>query len=115
MSLANEPNDVSGMYEIAFDEANHNTAPVRILKGKFKDFVYKYGTIQVGDFEEEDENVPLKYDYELLEAPESYEVEDEDAEQLQFEQLIGDVLYDIIVNSSTVKEATDGNRDNDTE
>lgn len=115
MSVTDESNDMSGMYEIAFDEANHSNAPVRILKGKFKNFVYKYGTIQVGDFEEDAEDVPLKYDYELLEAPEGYEVEDEEAEQHEFEQLLGDVLYDIIVNSSTVKEAKDGNRNNDTE
>ena len=37
----------------------------------------------------------------------------EDAEKLQFEQLIGDILYDIIVNSDTVREALDGNRNND--
>ena len=113
MSLVNEPNDVTGMYEIIFDEKNHYTAPVRILEGTFKDFVYKYGTIQVGDFNDEDSDIPLKYDYELIEAPESYVVDDEEAEQLQFEQLIGDILYDIIVNSDTVKEATNGNRNND--
>jgi len=116
MSLPNEPNDVAGMYELVFDEANHNTAPVRILEGKFKNFVYKYGTIQVGDFEEEDSEVPLKYDYELIEAPAEYDVTDEEhesAEQAEFEQFIGDILYDIIVNSDTVKEATNGNRNND--
>ena len=114
MSLSNEPNDVSGMYELIFDES-HNTAPVRILEGKFKNFVYKYITIQVGDFEEEDSEVPLKYNYELLEAPAEYEVTDEEhesAEQVEFENFIGDILYDIIVNSYTVKEAN-GNRNND--
>lgn len=107
MNQVNEPKDVSGMYELIFDE-NHKTAPVRILEGKFKNFVYKYLTIQVGDFEEEDSEVPLKYNYELLEAPEEYQITDKDhesAEQAEFEQFIGDILYDIIVNSETVKEA----------
>jgi len=117
MSLPNEPNDVTGLYEIIFDEKNHSTAPVRILEGTFKDFVYKYGAIQVGDFNEDDSDVPLKYEYELLEAPESYALtldpDHESEEQNQFEQLIGDVLYDIIVNSDTVKEATNGNRNDD--
>ena len=113
MSLPNEHNDVSGMYEVFLNEKHHHTAPIRVLKGTFKDFVYKYGEVKVGDFEKEDQDVPLKFDYELLEAPESYTTEDEDAEKLQFEQLIGDILYDIIVNSDTVREALDGNRNND--
>lgn len=113
MSLVNEPNDVTGMYEVLFNTDN-DTAPVRVLEGTFKDFVYKYGAIQVGEFDKDDSDVPLKYEYTLLEAPESYEVDDEEAEQVQFEQLIGDILYDIIVNSDTVKEAKDGNRNNDT-
>lgn len=112
MSLSNEPNDVTGMYEVLFNTDN-DTAPVRVLEGTFKDFVYKYGAIQVGEFDKDDSDVPLKYEYTLLEAPESYEVDDEEAEQDQFEQLIGDILYDIIVNSDTVKEALDGNRNND--
>ena len=113
MSLVNEHNDVTGMYEVLFNTDN-DTAPVRVLEGTFKDFVYKYGAIQVGEFDKDDSDVPLKYEYTLLEAPESYEVDDEEAEQVQFEQLIGDILYDIIVNSDTVKEAKDGNRNNDT-
>ena len=112
MSLVNEPNDVTGMYEVLFNTEN-DTAPVRILEGTFKDFVYKYGAIQVGKFEGDPSDVPLKFEYTLLEAPESYEVDEEEAEQLQFEQLCGDILYDIIVNSDTVKDAKDGNRNND--
>ena len=115
MSLVNEPNDVSGMYELIFED-NQDTAPVRIIEGKFKNFVYKYGTIQVGNFDENADDIPLKYDYELLEAPAEYEVTDEEhesAEQAEFEQFIGDILYDIIVNSDTVKEATNGNRNDD--
>lgn len=115
MTHQNEPKDVKGMYELIFDES-HNTAPVRILEGKFKNFVYKYGTIQVGNFEEEDSEVPLRYDYELLEAPEDYNIVDEDheaTEKTEFEQFIGNILYDIIVNSETVKEATNGNRNDD--
>ena len=105
MSLLNEPNDVTGMYEVIYKTGN-DTTPVRILEGKFKDFVYKYGKIQVGDFKKKDYDVPLKYEYDLLEAPGNYKVNDEDAEKFEFEQFIGDILYDIIVNSDTVKEAT---------
>ena len=112
MSMVNEPNDVTGLYEVLYNTGK-DTAPVRILEGTFKDFVYKYGKVQVGKFENNSKDVPFKYDYELLEAPESYKVDDEDSEKFQFEQLIGDILYDIIVNSDTVKEANNGNREND--
>lgn len=112
MSLLNEPNDVTGMYEVIYNTDN-DTTPVRILEGKFKNFVYKYGKIQVGEFNDNDSDVPLKYEYDLLEAPSTYEIDNEDNEKLEFEHLIGDVLYDIIVNSKNVKEAN-GDRNDDT-
>lgn len=105
------------MYEIAFDETNHMTSPIRITEGKFKDFVYRYGTVNVGEFNDNDNDVPFKYEYNLIEVPASYSLdissEQELADQHEFEHLIGDVLYDIIVNSKKVREV-DGNRDNNT-
>ena len=65
MLIANEPSDVTGMYEVLFNTEN-DTAPVRVLEGTFKDFVYKYGAIQVGEFEGDPSDVPLKYEYTLL-------------------------------------------------
>ncbi len=99
-------NEATGKYEVIFTEEKDDTAHVRVLEGKFKDFVYKYGTVSVS---EEEDTANLSYDYTLLEVPAEYTYEDEAAEQEEFENFIGDVLYDIIVNSDNIKEATDGN------
>lgn len=100
-------------YQVDPQTSETGTAPIRILEGKFVDFVYRYGEIKVGTTENENGDLPLIYDYVLLEAPESFETKDEDADHKEFEQVIGDVLYDIIVNESG--RIGNDNRNNDTE
>ena len=87
-------------YQVNSQTNEKDTAPIRILEGKFVDFVYRYGAIKVGTTENEDGNLPLVFDYVLLEAPESFQTKDEEADHKEFEQVIGDVLYDIIVNET---------------
>jgi len=87
-------------YEVFFVDAEEN-AWIRILEGKFKGFVYNYDVVKVGDFEDEDaESVPLTYSYELREAPSTFETNDEESDKKEFEKVIGDVLYNIIVASA---------------
>jgi len=102
--------NITDKYEI-INNTENDTSPIRLIQGKFINFVYKYGAVKVGSFEEDD--VPVTFEYDLLEAPTSYITEDEDAEKIEFENLIGDILVDIIINSKDVKE-TNGNRNNNT-
>ena len=97
----------SNKYEVMFNP-NEETALVRITAGKFNDFVYQYKRVSVGDFEEENSEVKLSFEYELKSAPESYVYEDEEADKKEFEHTIGDVLFDIITNSDKVKEVING-------
>jgi hypothetical protein len=88
-------------YEVIFDP-QQDTALIRITEGKFQDFVFKYGNVSVGD--DEAETFPVQFNYELKSAPDTYEYIDEQADKLEFEQTLGDILYDIIVNTNKVKE-----------
>lgn len=97
---------MTGKYEAIFSP-DHDTALIRIIEGKFVNFVYQYGNVKLGD--PEAETFDLSFDYTLNEAPESYELENEEEEQKEFEQIIGDILYDIIVNSDKVKESSASN------
>lgn len=99
---------MTSKYELIFDNAE-DTALVRITEGKFTNFVYQYLEVGVND-EEEDGSLPVKFSYSLKQAPESYTYEDEEADKKEFETIIGDILYDIVVNSNKVREAS-GNND----
>ena len=97
---------MTSKYEAIFTP-EQDTALIRITDGKFTNFVYQYGNVRVGD--ESAETFDLSFDYTLHEAPESYKLENEEEEQKEFEQVIGDILYDIIVNSDKVKESSASN------
>ena len=101
---------MTNKYEVMFS-AEQETARIRILEGKFADFIYLYKNVRLGDVASEDDEVQLSFTYELQVAPESYEYEDEEADKKEFEHTIGDILYDIIVNSDKVKESVDGSDD----
>ena len=100
--------EMTNKYEVIFSKESEN-ALIRITEGKFKDFVYHYNEVSIGE-EESDGGLPIKFSYDLKEAPETYEYVDEDKEKNEFESVISDILYDIVVNSSKVKEV-DGNHD----
>jgi hypothetical protein len=100
-------------YEVIFTEEKE-TARIRITKGKFINFVYSYDKVSMNDPSEDDE-LKLSFNYELIEAPESYEYEDEEADKAEFEETIGDILYDIIVNTDKIqeKDGTDNTKQSD--
>ena len=60
--------------------------------GKYQGIVYKYGKVSFGNEEDEDGNLPLKFEWQILDSnglPKELMGED-------FFNLIGDVLYDIL-------------------
>ena len=110
---------IGSKYKVLFDSMNNpkeQIAPVKILDGKYKGMIYSYGMVQViPKFESfanvmDDDELVLKFEYNVMkESP----VEDDRSEEL--ENLLGDVLMDIIINSDTSggrigSERTDNNR-----
>lgn len=82
-------------------EKTSDTSLVMIQEGYFEGFTYHYGVVsfQEDDDADPEENGVLSYDYVLVEVPEEYEVTDEAKEQVDFENLIGEILVDIIINN----------------
>lgn len=101
---------MTNKYEVIFDK-KEDTALIRITDGKFINFVFQFGEVSIGN-EESDGSLPINFTYDLKEAPESYTYENEEAEKAEFENLIGDILYDIVVNTNKVN-TIDGNNDTD--
>ena len=102
----------SNNYEVVFRSKDEN-ALIRVVRGKFANFVYEYGQVSIDDESEED--IKVSFTYELKEAPATYKYEDEAAEKAEFEQVIGNTLYDIVVNTDKVKEVdgTDNTKQSD--
>ena len=96
--------DVTGKYEVMFDpNVPEGTSPIRILEGKFRNFVYRYDTVAMEEHKDGN-SLNVQYNYTLIEVPTSYNVVNEEAEKSEFENFIGDIVYDIIVNTDKVKE-----------
>ena len=84
------------------NNADEQIAPVKILDGQYKGMLYSYGMVQiVPKFESfanvmDDDELTLKFEYNVMkESP----VEDDKSKEL--ENLLGDILMDIIINSDT--------------
>ena len=104
MSRLDDEN-IGSKYKVLFNDMNNadeQIAPVKILDGQYKDMLYSYGMVQiVPKFESfanvtDDDELTLKFEYNVMkESP----VEDDKSKEL--ENLLGDILMDIIVNSDT--------------
>lgn len=94
--------EMTDKYEVIFREGQEENALIRVLKGKFANFVYEYGQVSVN--ERTDGDLKVSFTYELKEAPQSFEPKDEPAEKKEFEEMAGNILYDIVVNTDQVKE-----------
>ena len=120
LSRLDEEN-IGSKYEVLFDEMNNakgQLAPVKILDGKYKGMLYSYGMVQIvpkfDSFENvtDDDELTLKFEYNVMKES---DVEDDKSDEL--ENLLGDVLMDIIINTDTSggrigSERTDSNRTN---
>ena len=115
LSRLDEEN-IGSKYEVLFDEMNNakdQLAPVKILDGKYKGMLYSYGMVQiVPKFDSDDDELTLKFEYNVMKES---DVEDDKSDEL--ENLLGDVLMDIIINTDTSggrigSERTDSNRTN---
>ena len=101
---------MTNKYEVIFDK-KEDTALIRLTEGKFANFVFQFGQVSIQK-EESDGSLPINFTYDLKQAPESYSYEDEEADKAEFENIIGDILYDIVVNTNKVN-TIDGNDDTD--
>ena len=111
--------NVGAKYKVLFDSMNNpkeQIAPVKILDGKYKGMIYSYGMVQViPKFESfanvmDDDELVLKFEYNVLDES---EIKDDKSEEL--EELLGDILMDIIINTDVSggrigSERTDSSR-----
>ena len=67
-------------------------ASVMIKDGKFKDVIYKYGKVSIGEEEDENGNMPFRFEYNIID---NVGIPREEFGE-EFFVLIGDILVEII-------------------
>jgi len=78
----------------------HETCPIQITSGEFKDIVFKYGKISLKEIE--NEQLSVNMDITMLKAPENF-----DQTNKNFTQTVGEIFVDIVEKNSTVNEPVD--------
>ena len=99
-------------YEIQGDDSDKTpTARIKILEGKFENFIFNFGVVKMNKPENDDE-ARCEFTYDIFSVPQDYpegnlksknESSEKDEEQIMFEKTISDILYDIIVNQKIEK------------
>ena len=83
-------NPVAEFYVLLEKRGEKEQTLVRIVQGKYKNIIYKYGTVRFGDQENDNGMLSCKFDYEILENPNNVEKEQD------FDLLLGDIMVDIL-------------------
>ena len=83
-------NPVAEFYVLLEKRGEEGQTLVRIVQGKYKNIIYKYGTVRFGDQENDNGMLSCKFDYEILENPNNVEKEQD------FDLLLGDIMVDIL-------------------
>lgn len=86
---------------------------VKIKEGDFKDIVYKYGRIEVT---EEGEEARLKFQFKIAKLPPDFDMTEEELqEDLEFLNLLGDILTHVIEDAMETGKYKLGNDDKSTD
>lgn len=78
------------------EKADADLYAIKLLSGKYSDIIYTYGRVGAAEEENEDGNFVLSFDWKLEYKPE--DMEEDLANSAEFQQYIGDILRDIIID-----------------
>ena len=72
---------------------------IKLLEGKYKGVIYKYGKVGFGKDENPDGTLPMKFDYDIVSNPNKADIDSKD-----FVDFIGDILMEQL--EKQVKDGT---------
>jgi len=65
---------------------------IKLLQGKYKGIIYKYGKVGFAKEEKEDGTLPMKFDYDIIFNPH----EETSIDKQEFIDYIGDILVELL-------------------
>ena len=64
---------------------------IKLLEGKYKGIIYKYGKVGFAKEEKPDGTLPMKFDYNILQNPNQIDID-----KNEFIDYIGDILLEVL-------------------
>ena len=99
--------DIKDKYQYVTQSDQAWTA-IAIRGGKFDGVIYKYGEVTIAEEENDEGNLPFRFEYDILE---SYGLEREEFNE-EFFTLIGDILVDV-TDEQIGEDSFEYNKSND--
>ena len=101
MPKENSPTDQTKNKKYAFvQREGDDFTCIKLLEGKYKGIIYKYGKVGFAKEEKPDGTLPMKFDYDIIFNPH----EDSSIDKQEFIDYIGDILIEQLekqVNNGT--------------
>ena len=93
MPKENLPTDQTKNNKYAFvQKQGEDFTCIKILEGKFKGIIYKYGKVGFAKDENPDGTLPMKFDYDIIFNPH----EETSIDKQEFIDYIGDILIEVL-------------------
>ena len=96
----NSPTDKKKNKKYAFvQRENEDFTCIKLLEGKFKGIIYKYGKVGFAKDENADGTLPMKFDFDIIFNP-----HDTKLDKQEFIDYIGDILIEVLeeqINNGT--------------
>tara|TARA_Y100001970_G_scaffold240889_1_gene303992 strand:- start:10772 stop:11095 length:324 start_codon:yes stop_codon:yes gene_type:complete len=88
----NSPTDQTKNKKYAFvQKQGEDFTCIKILEGKFKGIIYKYGKVGFAKDENPDGTLPMKFDYDIIFNPHETNIDKQ-----EFIDYIGDILIEVL-------------------
>ena len=92
MPKENLPTDQTKNNKYAFvQREGDDFTCIKLLQGKYKGIIYKYGKVGFAKEEKSDGTLPMKFDYDILQNPNQIDID-----KNEFIDYIGDILLEVL-------------------
>ena len=92
MPKENSPTDQTKNKKYAFvQREGDDFTCIKLLEGKYKGIIYKYGKVGFAKEENSDGTLPMKFDYDIIFNPHETNIDKQD-----FIDYIGDILIEVL-------------------
>lgn len=83
------------LYEFVDNELHKGFVPIRVTNGEFSGLKFIYGKIQFNEIDNDEENLSVKFDYDVIDNPKEIDLE---KNRENITKVLGDILVEVLLN-----------------
>ena len=87
--------ETNKLYEFMDAELHKGCVPIRILGGEFSGLKFTYGKIQFNEIDGDEDNLALKFDYDVIDNPKEINLEESKENIIK---VLGDILVEVLLS-----------------